>query len=252
MNVFNDYANYYNLLYSDKDYASEIKYIDTIIKSQVKTASTLLNIGCGTGRHDVLLKDFGYRIKGIDLSETMISMAKLLEEPGKLTFEVADARTYRSEIQYDVVLSLFHVVNYQCSNESLLNFFKTAHAHLKNGGIFIFDSWYGPALLTDKPYKKIKEIENDELKIRRKTTPEIDYNKNVAHINFEIEICNKITSQINVLHEKHSMRYLFYPEVELVASLTGFEVVKFTKWMEDSEPGENSWYVLFCLVKKSS
>jgi SAM-dependent methyltransferase len=251
MSVFNDYANYYNLLYHDKDYKEEAEYIDTVIKSFTKNARSVLDIGCGTGKHDVALKKLGYSIKGIDLSETMISLAKL-EEGDNLTFEVADACAYTSDNQYDVVLSLFHVVNYQCSNNSLIKFFKTAHAHLKSGGIFIFDSWYGPALLTDRPYNKKKEFENSELKISREAVPEMDYNSNVAHINFNIEIYNKKKDQKNTLREKHSMRYLFYPEIEMIAANVGFEIVKFSKWMDDEHvPGEGSWYVLFCLLKKS-
>jgi len=77
----------------------------------------------------------------------------------------------------------------------------------------------------------------------------MDYIHNIAHIHFNIEITNKENNEKTLLAEKHSMRYLFYPEVELMASLTGFQVVKFVKWMEEVEPTENSWYVLYALKK---
>ena len=250
MSVFREYAKYYNLLYQDKDYAKEVEYIHRLIKSFKSDAVSLLNIGCGTGEHDRLLRAFGYKIKGIDFSDAMIAMAKPFEEKGILEFEVADARTFRSQEKYDVVLSLFHVVNYQNSNKSLIDFFTTAHDHLKEGGIFVFDSWYGPAVLLDKPYIKSKEIENNEMRINRKTVPEIDYNHNIAHINFEIEITDKLTNRITNLKEKHSMRYLFYPEIEIITTMLGFEIIKFNKWMGDESPTEKTWYVLFCLLKK--
>ena len=43
---------------------------------------------------------------------------------------------------------------------SIKNTFKTVNKHLKNGGIFIFDFWYGPAVLRDLPTKRVKKVEN--------------------------------------------------------------------------------------------
>lgn len=249
MTVFNDYARYYNLLYRDKDYNSEVAYIHGLIQSLKPSARSILNIGCGTGRHDNLLTHHGYTIQGIDASETMIGLASEIKIPGVLEFEIADARSYRSQRKYDVVISLFHVINYQTSNKSLLDFFETAASHLTPGGIFLFDSWYGPALLSDKPYEKTKCIENDELKIVRKTIPSIDYNQNIANIRFDMEVIDKHYGSTSVFSEIHPMRYLFYPEIQLLASLNNFTIVKFSKWMSDEEPGMNSWYVLYGLIK---
>lgn len=250
MTVFNDYAKYYNLLYREKDYKKETDYINQLIQAHLKHAMTILDLGCGTGKHDALLAGQGYKVNGIDMSETMIRMAKSLEIAGSLEFEVADARSFKSPALFDVVLSLFHVINYQQANESLLDFFRTAHSHLKPGGIFIFDSWYGPAVLSDRPLKKTKIIENDELKIVRNTIPEMDVNNNTTHVYFEVDIQNKLTKQVDRLTEKHSMRYLFYPEIELVAELTGFRFLKFSKWMEEANPDDSAWYVVCCLMKK--
>jgi len=249
MKVFDDYASYYNLLYKDKDYHKEVLYVDNIIQELKPGACSLLDIGCGTGMHDVLLKERGYTITGIDLSKTMVEIAEKLSEKNKLEFKVANATTYRDAKKYDVVVSLFHVVNYQTSNDSLRKFFNTAASHLDRGGLFIFDSWYGPALLSDKPQKKVKVMEDDRLKVKRNTQPTIDYNENVAHIFFHVEVEDKASGHISTFDECHSMRYLFNPEVELLAETAGFRIIKFNKWMSDDSPGENSWYVLYGLIK---
>ena len=55
MSVFKDYSNYYDLLYSDKDYEAEADYIDHLIQKNNPGAKTILNLGCGTGKHDFLL-----------------------------------------------------------------------------------------------------------------------------------------------------------------------------------------------------
>jgi SAM-dependent methyltransferase len=249
MAVFKDYAKYYDLLYSGKDYQKEVSYIHQLIKRFQPGAKTILDLGCGTGRHDVLLARQGYKIKGIDVSDSMVALAKKVEIPESVEFQVADATKYQTSVLYDVVLSLFHVVNYQSSNQSLIDFFATAYSHLRSGGVFIFDSWYGPAVLTDRPQKKTKIIENEQLRVVRHTTPELQVNSNIALIHFDVEIQNKITKEVNQLTENHPMRYLFYPEVEILARQAGFQIVMFTKWMEETQPDDASWYVTFCLLK---
>ena len=250
MSVFRDYAKYYNLLYSEKDYRKEVDYIDRLVKRYKADSKTILDLGCGTGRHDALLEQLGYQVKGIDLSESMIALAKSLAISGRLEFQVGDATQYQSNVLYDVVLSLFHVINYQSSNKLLFDFFATAYSHLPAGGIFIFDSWYGPAVLSDRPQKKTRVIENEQLRVVRHTTPTLQVNSNIALIHFDVEIQNKITSEVNQLMEDHPMRYLFYPEIEWMAEQTGFQIVYFAKWLEETKPDEESWYVTFCLQKK--
>ena len=76
METFHDYAYYYNLFYGDKDYAAEAETIISILEKYGKKNADkrILNIGCGTGRHDVELNKFGYKIHGIDLSNDMINI----------------------------------------------------------------------------------------------------------------------------------------------------------------------------------
>ena len=69
MEVFQDYAYYYNAFYCDKDYKSEARTVAKLIKRNTNTEiKYVLNIGCGTGKHDIELKKLGYEISGIDLS----------------------------------------------------------------------------------------------------------------------------------------------------------------------------------------
>lgn len=76
METFQDYAYYYNAFYKDKDYAKEARQIDEILKKYGKNIHSVINYGCGTGKHDIELSRIGYSCTGIDLSETMIEVAK--------------------------------------------------------------------------------------------------------------------------------------------------------------------------------
>jgi len=53
MEHFGDiYSQYYDLLYQDKDYVGEVKYVDNLIaKFSEGKSKTILDMGCGTGKH---------------------------------------------------------------------------------------------------------------------------------------------------------------------------------------------------------
>ena len=76
MSVFGAYSRYYNLLYQDKDYAGEAEYVRSLISRHFPQARAVLDLGCGTGRHDLLLAQMGYEVTGVDQSEEMLAIAK--------------------------------------------------------------------------------------------------------------------------------------------------------------------------------
>lgn len=89
MNQFGDlYSRYYDLLYSDKDYIGEVEYVDSLIKANSNNATTLLDMGCGTGKHAELLCDKGYIVHGIDLSQDMLKIAETRRKGKKISLNL--------------------------------------------------------------------------------------------------------------------------------------------------------------------
>lgn len=255
MKVFDEYSDYYDMLYKDKDYASEAGFIDTIIKKYLPTAKSVLDLGCGTGNHDFLLARKGYDVTGIDSSESNIikAISKLshLDESGShLGFYHGDIRTYRANKTYDVVISLFHVISYQITNADLKSVFETVKVHLNENGLFIFDCWYGPAVLTERPETRIKKVENKDTGIIRIAEPEIFPNENKVHVKYHILAIDKVTNTVTEVKETHPMRYLFKPEIDEYLFALGLEVVEYSEWMTGKPPGLNSWGVVFFVRHK--
>ncbi|GAA4428232.1 hypothetical protein GCM10023188_12260 [Pontibacter saemangeumensis] len=253
MSIFKDYSSYYNLLYKDKAYGDEAEYIIGLILKHNPSAKSILNLGCGTGQHDFIFSEKGFDVTGVDQSEDMLKLAREGANERELEREIAflngDLRTLRLNHQYDVVLALFHVMSYQITNEDLHKAFETACLHLKAGGVFIFDCWFGPGVLTDPPKVRLKKFENEQLLIKRTAIPKAHPNENVIDVNFDILIKEKATNQFTEIQEQHRMRYLFKPELDLFFNKTALNLLEYKEWMTDREPDYNSWNACFILNK---
>ena len=167
-----------------------------MVNSTNAKINSILDLGCGTGKHDFLLSEKGYQITGIDISNEMIEIAESTNKPN-IEFVLGDVRNIDLNKKFDAVISLFHVASYQTENIDFIKYLETAFAHLITGGVFVFDFLYGPAVITDKPTVRKKEFENEFLKISRISNPKLFPNKNVVDVNFDIKIINKRDASIH-------------------------------------------------------
>lgn len=246
MSVFNEYARYYDLLYRDKDYAGETEYVHGLIQAHFPGAQSVLNLGCGSGRHDREMVKKGYKLTGVDLSEEMLASARSAAQPvSSLAYVQGDVRTVRLANTFDVVISLFHVVSYQATNQDLLAAFATARRHLNPGGIFIFDCWYGPGVLTDRPTVRVKELEDDDISVTRIAQPVMHPNENVVDVNYRMFLRGKSSGNVREICETHRMRYLFLPEIRQLLSLSGFELEASEEWLTAAPLSFTSWSAVF-------
>ncbi|MBA4369739.1 MAG: SAM-dependent methyltransferase [Desulfobacterium sp.] len=257
MEAFGDYGKYYNLLYQDKDYASEVAYIEMLIEKNSPGAKTVLDLGCGTGRHDILLAEKGFSLTGVDLSEEMLSAAidqKRIRgfDSSQIEFLSGDVRSIRLGKRFDVVISLFDVMSYQTTNADLKNAFETVSIHLKKNGIFIFDCWYGPGVLSDPPTTRVKELENERIILTRIAEPILHPDENLVDVCYHLFVRDKKTQNVEEIRENHIMRYLFKPEIEMIFDSFGFEMISFSAFMRDSLPAPGNWDVCFIGRKKRS
>lgn len=254
MSVFGAYSSYYDLLYRDKDYPGEAVYVADLIHRIAPQAKSLLELGCGTGAHSSLLAAKGWRVHGIDRSEEMLAAAQARintvdpDVAALLSYEIGDVRNYRYVDTFDAVASLFHVVSYQTENSELDDLFATSAAHLSEGGVFVFDFWYGPAVLSDPPVVRVKRLEDEHNRILRIAEPVLHPNLNCVDVNYQIIVKNRATGAVEEMSETHPMRYLFLPEVALLLEKHGFSSWTAEEWMTGRQPSVETWGI--CVVAK--
>lgn len=249
MSAFVEYADWYDLFYVDKDYLAEARYVDGLLRNSGVIDGELLEIGCGTGAHAEALVEQGWHVTGIDLSEEMLAWArnrfnvlpKVKKEMGH--FIQGDARTFNLARQFDAVISLFHVMSYQAGQDDLLLALETVRRHLKPGSVFVFDFWYGPAVLTQLPEHRLRRVENERFVVHRFVSPVLRENENVVNVQYDFVVMDKIKKSTVEIREIHRMRYLFLPEVRMLAKVAGFNEVAVKEWMTGLVPDRQSWNV---------
>jgi SAM-dependent methyltransferase len=245
--VFDAYAHYYDLLYADKDYAAEARYVDSHIREHSPHASRILDLGSGTGAHAEHLARMGYTIHGIDQSESMLARASErkaglpADVARRMTFSIGDVRSARTGETYDAVISLFHVISYQVTDSDLEAAFSTAAAHLPRGGLFLFDFWYGPAVLRQKPQERVKHLEDRDINVTRTARPVMRADENVVDVHYDVAIEIKASGVVEELRETHRMRYLFLPEIARLAVPGTWSGPKAYAWMERGALDERAW-----------
>jgi SAM-dependent methyltransferase len=250
LSAFAAYARYYDLLYSDKDYNAEAAYIKRLLAEFAPDARSILDIGCGTGTHARGLAESGYCVHGVDISGAMLERATQMQQTldpqlaARLEFTQGDARDFDLGKKFPVVVSLFHVMSYQTSNDDLLAAFASARRHLVTGGIFIFDCWYGPGVLTDRPRVVRKTYADEEVTLDRLAEPLMDAEANTVRVDYTLTVSDESASR-KTIRESHMLRYLFTPEVQMILATNNLTLVSSREWMTDKAPGFDSWNVCY-------
>lgn len=106
-----------------------------------KRVRKILDLGCGYGRHTVLLALAGYDVTGIDYSDFFIKLAK--KEAAKQKADVVwikqDMRKLDFRNMFDAVINMYTTFGYFADEAGNNNVLKNISRSLKSGGIFLFD-----------------------------------------------------------------------------------------------------------------
>jgi 2-polyprenyl-3-methyl-5-hydroxy-6-metoxy-1,4-benzoquinol methylase len=142
--LFENYGQKYDSETFAQGTLGECDFIEHEISHDKSVA--ILDIGCGTGRHSIELGRRGYRVTGIDLSESMLQRAREKASASGVTvdFRQADARTlpFNSEFELAIMIceGAFPLMETDEMNFQIL---QNAAKALKPGGKLIFTTLNG-------------------------------------------------------------------------------------------------------------
>jgi SAM-dependent methyltransferase len=217
-----DFADHYDHITQHKDYVAEVETLSEFIRDNIKNEHPkVLDVGCGTGSHAVLLAERGFDVTGIDLSPDMIRVA--LSKQTKARFLCGEMSAL-PDAQFQFAYSLFNVVNCLDTHRSLITFLSEISAKLERGGMLLFECWNPIAIIAKPPEVVARTFEAGGARIVRRVTPAMDLLRQRLDLEYHVEIYEGPTKRpaksFTVIHNLT----LFTPiEIELCLEQTGFK-----------------------------
>jgi len=145
---------YHELRVSKKKFHNEYLEMPTTLQllGNVKDKE-VLDLGCGTGVYTKILAKKGAKVKGIDISEKEIEIAKRINP--KIEFKVGNAEKlpYKNE-EFDIVLAALVLEHFKNWNKVL----KEINRVLRKNGLFVFSAGNPVSNCIRKKGSKIKII----------------------------------------------------------------------------------------------
>jgi SAM-dependent methyltransferase len=245
--LFRDlYAATYDRVYAAKDYVREVDAVMQIVSEFARgRTARILDVGCGTGRHAALLAQKNFEVTGIDRSEEMLVRGKQRSEElnlqSKLTFHHGDARNFELGNSFDIALMMFNVLGYMVTNDDLMATLRNVRRHLREDGLFVFDIWYGPALVSDPPAETKQTLQVGEATIVRTASGRVRGHAQRCDISISLQEVDG-ERVVQSAEEFHQVRYFFPLEIDLALRAADFQLVAIRRFPEiDKEPNLETW-----------
>ena len=147
-----------------KNTKSEVEYI--LERVDIKKDSTIVDFGCGTGRHIIELAKKGYKSIGVDYIESNIEDLKEKADQldiKNIEFYVDDCRTFKSSKPVSLALCLYDVVGSLSSLEDNIEIVKNVYDNLAVGGIAVFSVMNYESTLANAKYRFVFNEDADPI-----------------------------------------------------------------------------------------
>src|SRR3954470_19646065 len=132
--MFSKSAKFYDALYQSKDYAAASARVHALIQQHNPDAKSLLDVGCGTGKHLELLSKF-YRCEGLDLNSDMLGIAA--KRCPDIPLHHANMIDFELGRRFDSIICLFSSIAYVRTKDKLEQTLATFARHLEPNGVVI-------------------------------------------------------------------------------------------------------------------
>ena len=153
--MFTESASLYDHFYAYKDYAGEAARIHETVTRHNASATRLLDVACGTGRHLEHLQQW-FSCEGTDIHPAMLDVAHTRLPALRLT--KADMTDFSLGRRFDVVTCLFSAIGYAVTTDRLRVAISHLADHLDDRGVLIFEPWVLPEAWREPGVNTVEEV----------------------------------------------------------------------------------------------
>lgn len=172
MNWYNDdklWEMFYDCMFDEDSFKlaeSQSQNLMSLLNHPVKS---ILDVGCGPGRHCLALSKMDYDITGIDSSSFLLSKAQQTADGLGLAcrYELADMLAYKVPKPVDLIINMFNSFGYFDSPEKNQAFVNRCYENLKDNGTFIIDTVGKETLARQIEPVHLSEYQNGDIRIER-------------------------------------------------------------------------------------
>jgi cyclopropane fatty-acyl-phospholipid synthase-like methyltransferase len=132
----------YLKVYKHRDEKEAEELVDLVIHNiSLKENGYVLDLAAGFGRHAILFAKRGFNVTAVDLSESLLSIAKenATSEGIDINFVHSDIRQFNPAFQYDLIVNLFTSIGYFEKDEENYYILKKVYDLLSEKGFFVLD-----------------------------------------------------------------------------------------------------------------
>lgn len=141
MSGYGNFAAFYDALTEDVDYAAWTDYLLAVLERYGCTASSVLDLACGSGSLSLPLAAKGMEVIGVDGSADMLAIAreKAAEAEMDILFLEQDMRCLDLYGTVDAAVCLLDSLNHILHTEELAEVFRRLGLFIAPGGLLVFD-----------------------------------------------------------------------------------------------------------------
>lgn len=172
MNWYEDdelWEKFYDCMFDNDSFKLAELQSQDILSLVNHPVKSILDAGCGPGRHSLALSKLGYSVVGIDSSDFLLAKAKQQAKLDQLgtEFVLTDMLEYKTKKPQDLIINMFNSFGYFDNPEKNQAFVNTCYNNLADQGTFIIDTVGKETLARRIEPVHLSEYENGDIRIER-------------------------------------------------------------------------------------
>lgn len=242
------HAELYDLFYADKPYAAEAGFVHDLLQRHAQGPTRrVIELACGTGRHALALEELGHEVVALDYSESMLAVARrrAASAGSKVEFRLGDMRALEFDgPPADAVVCLFDSIGYVGTTEAVEGVLAGVRAHLRPGGLFVFEFWHAAAMLRSYEPTRVRRFRDGEREVIRISETALDAARQVAAVTYTILVLGR-DGRYERIEETQTNRFFLLQEMESLVGRAGLAPVAWHAGFSPSQRiDEATWHVV--------
>lgn len=223
--TYGRFAAYYDFIYHELvNYEGDADFLEAVFRKHMASSPrSILDLGCGTGNHDLPLAARGHEVTGLDLSPEQLAVAARKASKARLPvrFVRGDMRSFRFGRTFDAAICMFGAFGYLTNSGDVARCLRSVKRHLRPGGLFVYEFWQTPAVRPrDDWFHKV----GPEYELVRLGEGRYDARRHLLSVEYRFFVFHA-GRVVDRFGETHTIRTFTIPEMRGRLRRSGFDLV---------------------------